>query len=280
MATDGVTGLRTPRKRAHGKGMAQVHTPGASPTGFTGNPRRHEHLVQGLRHHGVGELPTATRDHEMRIGSGGSAPSAARALERRLGRARPREQPALVERGFAEAQPLGGDIGQRQGPRLRDPPPRDRQQPQQPPVRLGTSGAWGTKAPSGPQQWLELCVTNEVGGGTLPSSREPAFRRHLVPWIFGRPEAGTAHDRRQAVMPLGFRGRQGRPGKRGRRQHRGLPTCGGNACDVVSVARGRVQGTARCPAPSAIGGHRVHQQGGTSGQARTTVGSRGPSTLA
>jgi len=91
MATDGVTGLMTPLKRAHGKGMAQVHEPGASPTGFTGNPRSREHLVKCLRHHGVGELPTAASDKEMRIGSGGSAPSDAIAIERRTGRAMQRE---------------------------------------------------------------------------------------------------------------------------------------------------------------------------------------------
>jgi hypothetical protein len=93
--------------------------------------------------------------------------------------------------------------------------------------------------------------------------------------------AGTCREMlKLPEMPLGFRGRQGRPGDCRRCHHMGLPTRGGKAYEVALVAVGRDQGKARCPAHSEIGGHRVHQHGDTFGQARTTVWSSGTSSVA
>lgn len=70
MATDRLTGFRTPLEGTHGKGMSQVHQPETSTSGSMGNPGVFEDLMKGLRHHGSRELSASASDKEMRIGTG------------------------------------------------------------------------------------------------------------------------------------------------------------------------------------------------------------------
>jgi hypothetical protein len=137
MAPDGLAGFWTGLKRADGKGMAEIHEPGASALGAAGDPGGYQHLVKGLRHHGRGERPVATRDKEMRVGPRGTP--ALCEIGRKCGprRGMERQQAAFLKLALSDEQAVIRHIREVEGAGFRHPHPGDGEQPKQ-----GTVGLW------------------------------------------------------------------------------------------------------------------------------------------